>query len=159
MKASILTIHKTFLTTAALIVVIDQITKFIIRDSLVLFQSIEVILGIFNITYIRNPGAAFGIFGEESKLFRQIFLIGTSVAAIGIIASFYLKSKTHLARLGLSMIAGGALGNLIDRILFGEVTDFLDLYLGSYHWPAFNIADSSITIGVGITIYAIYMKK
>ena len=90
MRKSTLAQHKIFLTTAATIVFIDQITKFIIMDSIPLYQSIEVIPGIFNITYIRNPGAAFGLFGEESKLFRQIFLTGTSIFAIAAITCFYL---------------------------------------------------------------------
>lgn len=151
--------HKTSLFIVIFIIITDQIVKFIVRDSLVLFQSVEIIQGIFNITHIRNPGAAFGILGEKSKLIRLTFLIGASVGAIGLVIFFYIKSKILPARIGLSLVAGGAVGNLIDRILFGEVTDFLDVYLGSYHWPAFNIADASITLGVGITIYAMYLKR
>ncbi len=152
--------YKVFFITFLIVVILDQITKFIIRDSFTIHQSIEVIQGIFNLTYIRNPGAAFGMFRDGSELFRQIFFIGTSIVALIMIVYFYHKTVDGLlTKLGFSLIAGGAVGNLIDRIIFGEVIDFIDVYWKSYHWPAFNIADSAITIGVGITMYALYIKR
>ncbi|MBI5893384.1 MAG: signal peptidase II [Deltaproteobacteria bacterium] len=152
--------YKIFFIITLIIVILDQITKFIIMDSFAIHQSIEIIPGIFNLTYIRNPGAAFGMFRDGSELFRQIFLIGTSIAALIIIVYFYYKTQDGLlTKFSLSLIAGGAVGNLIDRIIFGEVIDFLDVHWKSFHWPAFNIADSAITIGVGITIYTLYIKR
>lgn len=149
-----------FLAVALIVVILDQLAKFIVRDFLALHQSIEIIPGIFSLTYIRNPGAAFGMFRDGSEIFRQFFLIGTSIAALIIIVYFYYKTQDGLlTKFGLSLIAGGAVGNLIDRIVFGSVIDFLDVYWKAYHWPAFNIADSAITIGVGITIYTLYIKR
>lgn len=134
---------------ASAVIILDQLTKAIISHYLYLHQSIEVIGGFFNITYIRNPGAAFGLFRDSGEIFRVLFLTGTSIVALIVIFFFYKQVKDGLiSKIALSLIAGGAVGNLIDRIRFGEVVDFLDFYIGIYHWPAFNIADSAITVGV-----------
>lgn len=146
--------HIILIIVASAVIILDQLTKAIITQYLYLHQSIEVVSGFFNITYIRNPGAAFGLFHDSGEVFRTIFLIGVSIVALGAIFFVYRRAKANLpACIALSLIAGGAIGNLVDRIRFGEVTDFLDFYIGQYHWPAFNVADSAITIGVLLAIF------
>lgn len=146
--------HIILIIVASAVIILDQLTKAIITQYLYLHQSIEVVSGFFNITYIRNPGAAFGLFHDSGEVFRTIFLIGVSIVALGAIFFVYRRVKANLpACIALSLIAGGAIGNLVDRIRFGEVTDFLDFYIGQYHWPAFNVADSAITIGVLLAIF------
>ncbi len=134
--------------------ILDQVTKHFILENFVLHESLEVIPGFFNLIFIRNTGAAFGILAGQPALWRQIFFI--SVVLIAMVAIFIMYRKfgreSRLYRIGLGLIAGGAVGNLIDRIRFGSVVDFLDFFVGSYHWPAFNIADSAITIGVGVLL-------
>ncbi|HBO83553.1 MAG: signal peptidase II [Deltaproteobacteria bacterium GWC2_42_11] len=152
--------HKTFLIIIFFIVVLDQISKFIIRGYLPLHHSIEIIPGIFSLTHITNPGAAFGLFRDGNETLRWLFLTGVSAIAVIVVFYLYIKSPCYfLTRLGFSLIAGGAIGNLIDRVLFGEVTDFLDVYWKTYHWPAFNIADSTITIGVAVTMFVLYRQQ
>ena len=143
------------------IVVIDQLTKAIIDRTLPLHRSISLIDGFLALTYIRNTGAAFGIFSGSHEVFRRPFLIGVSVIAIGFILVMLKRLRddaTGLA-MALAFIVGGAIGNLIDRIFYGEVIDFLDLYWSTYHWPAFNVADSFITIGVAITLFYLIQSK
>ena len=137
------------------IVVLDQATKIVVDRSMVLHSSLPIIDGIFNLTYIRNTGAAFGLFSGNHEAFRVPFLITVSVAAIGFIIILLRRLAADATGLitALSFILGGAVGNLIDRVIYGEVIDFLDVYWRDYHWPAFNVADSFITIGVLITVY------
>lgn len=143
------------------IVIIDQVTKAIVDRTMPLHYSIPIIDGFFNLTYIRNTGAAFGIFAGSHEVFRLPFLIGVSVLAIGFMLVMLrrLREGESGVATALSFILGGALGNLIDRILYGEVIDFLDVYWKGYHWPAFNVADSFITIGVAITLYYLIKAK
>lgn len=138
-----------------IIVVIDQSTKLYIAKTLPLHQSIEVIKGYFDIIHIRNRGAAFGLFSGMEGTFVTIFFIIISLIAISVILFSFtqIERDNYLAHGGLFLILGGAVGNLIDRIWHGEVVDFLDLYWHDYHWPAFNIADAFITVGVGILIW------
>ena len=120
-----------------------------------LYHSIPVIGGFFNLTYIRNTGAAFGILAGSGAAFRLPFLVLFSLLAIGFIIVMLRRlpeSETGLI-IALTFILGGAIGNLVDRFAYGEVIDFLDFYWATYHWPAFNIADSFITVGVVITVY------
>ena len=127
---------------------IDQATKLYIDRSMQLFDTIPVVTSFFNITYVRNPGAAFSFLSEAS--WRLPFFIGISViASIAIIVAFHkLRRDQQLAQLSLAMIFSGAVGNLIDRIRLGEVIDFLDVHWYRHHWPAFNVADSLICVGV-----------
>ncbi len=140
-----------------IIVIVDQSTKLFIANILPIHQSIEVIRGYFSITHIRNRGAAFGIFSGIESASITIFFIIVSLIAITAIIFFFrsVEKNNYLAQIALSLILGGATGNFLDRIRLGEVIDFLDFYWHQYHWPAFNIADSSITIGAGILIWDI----
>jgi signal peptidase II len=139
----------------------DQLTKYIIKINIALYDNIIVIKNFFNITHILNPGGAFGFFASSSPGVRKfIFLFVSSIVAL-LILWFYKKCAENFIFLsiGLALIFGGAVGNLIDRFIYGKVVDFLDFYMGTYHWPAFNMADSAITIGMGILIYHIVFKK
>jgi signal peptidase II len=145
----------------AAIVILDQITKAIVDRTMPLHSTIPLIDGFFNLTYIRNTGAAFGIFAGSHEVFRLPFLIGVSIVAIGFILVMLKRLRESEAGLAaaLAFILGGAIGNLIDRIVYGEVIDFLDVYWSIYHWPAFNVADSFITIGVAITLFYLVKAK
>jgi signal peptidase II len=136
------------------IFVLDQITKTLIQGTMRLHESIPIIDRFFSLTYIRNAGAAFGLFAEHGNGLRMAFFVTISVVAIVFLLTFFARmpKEALLGRLSVAMVMGGALGNLVDRIRFGEVVDFLDFYIGTYHWPAFNVADSSISVGVSLLI-------
>lgn len=143
------------------IIILDQITKFLVNINMGLHQSIEIIPNFFHLTYIRNTGAAFGLLAGDRSVGRFIFFALFSLIAIGCLL-YLLKSLRpgrKMAILSLSLILGGAIGNLLDRLRQGEVIDFLDLHWYDWHWPAFNVADSSITIGVILLFYQILRKK
>jgi signal peptidase II len=146
---------------AGLVVILDQITKILILKNVPLYHSITIIPGFFNITHIHNPGGAFGFMAHQDSSLRKLLFIFLSSSAICVIFYFYINSsKTHpFLASGFALILGGAIGNLIDRIRFGKVVDFLDFYIHNYHWPAFNIADSAITVGVTIFIFHLLFKK
>ncbi len=136
-----------FFIIAIVVFVLDQLSKNLVLANFSLNDSISVIPGFFNLTYVRNTGAAFGMLaGQES--WRHLFFQAVSILALGaIVYLFWTSRRDALALWGASLVFGGAAGNLVDRIRFGYVIDFLDFFLGRYHWPAFNVADSSITIG------------
>lgn len=138
-----------FLAVVVLVVLLDQLSKAWIIAILKLHDGFAVIDGFFNIVHVRNPGAAFGFLASASPLFRSLFFLAVTVAAILLILHYLRQTAIHDRSLvvSLALILSGALGNLIDRVRFGEVVDFLDVYIGAYHWPAFNVADSAITVG------------
>jgi signal peptidase II len=129
-------------------ILLDQATKFFIDRSMDIHSSITVVNNFFNITYIRNRGAAFGILADTS--FRLPFFIGISIIAVAVILQIIRKLRPDqtFSVFPLGMILAGALGNLIDRVRLGEVIDFLDFHWYNHHWPAFNVADSAICVGV-----------
>lgn len=135
-----------------LVIIADQATKALVIDSLTLYESREIIPGFFNLVYVTNPGAAFSLFADVDAPWRHYFFLGIgSAALVGLTVAHWKLRKVHsLYSWPLALIAGGAAGNLIDRVRFGAVIDFLDFYLGNHHWPAFNIADSAICVGVGL---------
>ena len=137
-----------FGTIAAFGLVFDQLTKLYVDRTMQLFQSIPVLDNFFHITYVRNRGAAFSFLSHAS--WRLPFFIGVSlIAAIVIIIAYNkLRDDQRLAQVSLAMIFSGAVGNLIDRVRLGEVIDFLDAHWYQHHWPAFNVADSLICVGV-----------
>ncbi len=143
------------LLAIAIIGTLDQVTKAMILSRLYPGEVIEIIGGFFNIVSYRNPGAAFGLFASGGNL-RIVFLVGVSVIAIVVIIFLLRSSTDRIMNFALYLIAGGAAGNLIDRIRFGNVVDFLDFYVMGRHWPAFNVADSAITVGVVIALISIY---
>jgi len=147
------------LTLPLLVVVADQLTKLWVLGNMTLYQSFAVVPGFFSITSVRNPGAAFGLFSTLSDGIRTGFLVGVTILALVLLSVFYFKSQPHegIARIAAAMVMGGAVGNLIDRLRLGEVVDFLDVYISGHHWPAFNIADSAITIGIGLFVWSAWM--
>ena len=150
-----------FLLIGASIILVDQITKWLIIQKFLLHENMEVIPGFFNLTYIRNTGGAFGMLAGEVSLLRTGLFLAISCVALGIIFFLYTRIPPGNKWLdaGLAMTFGGALGNLIDRLRFGEVVDFLDFPIGTLHWPAFNVADSAISLGVGIFCFYLLFKK
>jgi len=143
------------------VVLADQITKHLITVYLTLYDQIPVIEGFFNINHVLNPGGAFGFFATQSDGVRKfVFLFLSSIVALFILWLYRKTARTHVfLSYGLALIFGGAVGNLIDRFRFGKVVDFLDFYIGTAHWPAFNIADSAISIGMAILIYHVVLNK
>jgi signal peptidase II len=138
----------------AIIVALDQMTKALVRARLPLHESVTVIPGFFDLTHVRNTGAAFGMLNSVEFPYKPAVMVLVALVALGAVASYALTlpASQQIARYGLALILGGAVGNLIDRARFGAVTDFLDFYVGSYHWPAFNVADSAITVGVAMLL-------
>lgn len=135
---------------ALIVVILDQLTKALVLDRMTLHESISVIEGFFALTYVRNTGAAFGIFAGHSAAVRVPALLTVATLALGMLLWFVrtvpLERRAVIAACG--GVLGGAVGNMIDRTVYGEVIDFLDVYVGAYHWPAFNVADMAITVGV-----------
>ncbi|MDH3328923.1 MAG: signal peptidase II [Desulfobulbaceae bacterium] len=140
----------------ALVVLCDQASKLWIVRHFSLFETLPLLPGFFNLTYLTNTGAAFGFLAGQPALWRHVFFIGVALVAFFVIVILYLRlrQESFFYELSLGLIAGGALGNLIDRFRLGSVVDFLDVYIGRHHWPAFNVADSAITVGV--TIFLVY---
>jgi signal peptidase II len=146
-----------FAAVAIAIVFFDQITKWIVVQTLSLHDVYQVIPGCFNLVHIHNPGSAFGLFADHHSLFRNIFLLTASVVALCLILYLHhnISDGFPILSVGYALIFGGAIGNMIDRIRLGHVIDFIDVYIITSHWPAFNVADSAITIGM--FIFAFYM--
>jgi len=150
-----------FYVIALTITLLDQISKFYVQGSLRLGQVVPVIPSFFNLTYVLNPGAAFGFLsGAPAALRHPLF---TAISIFAVLFIIYYRARHRQMRLlpsvGLACILGGAVGNLIDRLRLGMVVDFLDFYYGAYHWPAFNVADSAITVGVGLMIFEILTER
>ena len=137
-----------WLWLSLLAVILDQGSKLVIDSSMRLYQSIPV-MPYFNLTYVHNTGAAFSFLSEAGG-WQRWFFAGLAILISGVIAVWLARLKQHetLLAVALSLVLGGAIGNLIDRLAYGYVIDFLDVYYGGWHWPAFNIADSAITLGV-----------
>ena len=143
---------------ALLIVCLDQASKLAVQGSLRVYESVPIINGFFNMVHVRNRGMAFGFMNRPDMNFGFWVLVSATVLAIGLLLVWFyrMEDENNWMTLGLSLILGGALGNLIDRVRLHEVIDFLDVYVGSYHWPAFNVADASITVGafmVGLNLF------
>ena len=145
---------RTELTIAAVIIVVDQVVKALVRSSFQLHDTVEVIPGFFNLTRVHNFGAAFGFMNAADFPFKTIVLSIVAAAALSALAWYgsSLPPEQPLARVGLALIVGGAAGNLIDRIKDGYVLDFFDFYWNGWHFWAFNVADAAITVGVALMI-------
>ncbi len=143
------------------LIVMDQYTKFMVTIHIPLNYSFRVIEGVFNLTHIRNPGVAFGLFANQQSEYKALMFIAISTIAIMAILVIFHQTpeKKKLVRTGLILIFSGAIGNLIDRTLHGEVIDFIDFIVRGYHFPAFNIADSCITIGVSLMVIDLFVGE
>jgi signal peptidase II len=150
-----------FYVVALTVIALDQFSKFAIQSAIPLGHTVPLIPDLFAIVHVLNPGAAFGLMAARSSAFRHPFFVGISVLAIGFIIYYRHRGlRGHsLASFALSLILGGALGNLIDRLRLGMVVDFIDVHYFQYHWPAFNIADSAITIGVSLMLLELLLDE
>lgn len=139
-----------FLAIVAVVVALDQLSKLLIVNSFALYESRELIPGFFSLTYLTNKGAAFGFLASQTGAWRHSLFLGLGAVALVVIVVAWLRLRQAHPwyAISLPLIAGGALGNLIDRVRLGAVVDFLDVYVGTHHWPAFNVADSAICVGV-----------
>jgi len=137
---------------AILVIALDQLSKWWIRALFELYEAIPVFPGL-QIIYVRNLGAAFSFLSSAGGWQRWFFIVLSVLASIAIVIWISrLPTQRRLEALGLSLVLGGAIGNLVDRVLLGYVVDFIDVYYQSWHWPVFNVADSAITVGVAIMI-------
>ena len=137
-----------------LVLGLDQATKLYVHTTFALHESRPVMAHLFAFTYVRNSGAAFGLLARHSQAFLRFFFPAvTALALVGLLIYFVRVPSQYVLRLwGLCLIIGGALGNGIDRLWLGQVIDFIDVHWYAYHWPAFNVADSSICLGVGLVL-------
>lgn len=153
---------KVFLLSLLVVYPLDQITKAMVNAKIHYADRIEVIPGFFDLTHVRNGGGAFSFFADGPLEQRMAFFIGTTMIAICLLLVFYRKLEDHevLSATALGVVLGGAIGNLTDRVRFGEVIDFLDVHLtNSYTWPTFNVADSAIVIGVILLVIEIFLAE
>ncbi|MYB19478.1 MAG: signal peptidase II [Holophagales bacterium] len=143
-----------FLVVSALIVALDQWTKLWIESALQPHERLEVVPGFFDLVHVQNTGIAFGLFPAGRELGGTLMLTALGFAALAIVSIYFRRTpeRERLLLLSLSLVLGGAIGNLVDRILLRAVTDFLDVYVGTHHWPAFNVADSGVTVGIALML-------
>lgn len=145
---------------AGVIVLVDQASKWLVGQWLVLSETRILIPGLFNLTHVRNRGAAFGLFSDTSSPVVSFFLIGFSLLALALLLTLLGRGAFSLwTGTALGLILGGATGNLLDRLRTGSVVDFLDFHLGVYHWPAFNLADSAIVAGAAILLGELLLSR
>ena len=140
---------------AAGVFVLDRFTKWLIETHVSFLDTLRIIPGFFDIVHTENRGVAFSLFTDSTSECRTSLLVLFSMAAVVLVGGFIFRRADRLDRYsltGFALILGGALGNVFDRIVWGRVTDFLDFYIGSYHWPAFNVADSAIVIGSALLL-------
>ncbi len=149
------------LAIALAVLLLDRFTKWLVIRNIALDDSISIIPGLFRLTHLENPGAAFSIFAESASPYRTALLVSVSLAALAVVALLLWtrRSSFSATTIALSLIAGGALGNLWDRISDGKVTDFLDFYIGPHHWPPFNLADSAIVVGALLLMLRMLAKE
>ena len=143
-----------YLAVSLAVLFLDQWTKGIITRTMDVHQSRTIIANVFDLTYVRNSGAAFGLFASVDSALKAVLLNSVAVIVFLIVSAYALRSSHKSVRLqvGLALILGGAVGNLLDRVRFGYVVDFLDFAVSGHHWPAFNVADSGITVGAVLLI-------
>jgi signal peptidase II len=152
---------KRSLLIALAVLLLDRITKWAISQTIPLEDAVNIIPGFFRLTHLENTGAAFSLFADSPSPFRTTLLVGFSVAALAVVSVLLWKDRNrfHSGTLALSLILGGAIGNLWDRLSDGKVTDFLDFYIGAHHWPPFNVADSAIVVGALLLLLRMFRKE
>lgn len=141
-----------WLWLSGLAIVLDQLTKLVVIEKLAPYEDILRLTGFFNLVHVHNTGAAFSLLADQAG-WQKGFFLTVALAAIGIIIHLLRKPGRPLFYMAIALILGGALGNVIDRMAYGYVIDFLDFHIGAWHWPAFNVADSAITVGAGLLIW------
>jgi signal peptidase II len=143
-----------YLWIAGAIVALDQVTKALVDRYLELHESHTIVEGLARLTHVQNRGAAFGILSDADLPYQSVLFSVVSIVALGAIAvyAWKLPVTSRLPRAALALIMGGAIGNLLDRVRLGYVIDYVDVYWGRHHWPAFNVADSAISVGVALLV-------
>jgi signal peptidase II len=143
-----------YLWIAGVIVALDQVTKALVDDFMTLHESRTIVEGLVRLTYVQNRGAAFGILSEAGLPYQSLMFSVVSLLALLAIAlyAWRMPVQSRLPQTALAMVMGGAVGNLLDRARLGYVIDYVDMYWGPHHWPAFNVADSAITVGVALLV-------
>ena len=149
-----------YFVAALIVLLLDRLTKWLVSGHIQLHDSIPVIPGFFRLTHVQNRGAAFGLFADSPSEWKVAILVMFSLIALVVVSALLWRNSHALTITGtaLALILGGAIGNLWDRVLAGHVVDFLDFYVGTYHWPAFNVADSAIVIGALLLVAEILFK-
>lgn len=149
-----------YVLTSATVLVLDQATKLMVVSRLTLHSTLPVVPGFFHLTLVYNRGALFGLFHGMADPWRSALFTVVPLGAIAIVLLFQYRTTLHdpLTQGGLALILGGAAGNLADRVRLGYVVDFLDVFIGEHHWPAFNVADSAICCGVGLLVLDLLLK-
>ncbi len=150
-----------YLALIASIVLLDQVTKLMILKSIPHGTSRIVIPGFFNLSHVRNRGAIFGFFSNSGSPVVYVLLTVASLTALLLVLFYFFKvpAQDRLLKITLALILGGALGNQVDRLTRGFVVDFLEVYVKSFHWPSFNVADSCISIGAVLLVYVFFFRK
>ncbi len=138
-----------------------MVVRALVQDRMALWEEVPVIPGLFSLRYGRNPGAAFGLFGDAAAGFRIPLLVGVAVLALAAVTVMYVREghRSRALSFGLATLAGGAAANLTERLLAGDVVDYLDVYVGAYHWPTFNLADVAINVGVGLLLLDAWQER
>jgi len=151
--------RKYHILIAASVVMFDRLSKWLVAQKIGLSDSVDIVPGLFRLTHVQNKGAAFGLFSESPSEWKVAMLILFSVAALAVVSALLWKNGNAMnaTAIALSLVFGGALGNLWDRVATGRVVDFLDFYVGTHHWPAFNIADSAIVVGALLLLSEIFL--
>lgn len=146
---------------AGAIILADQIVKALVVKTIPFYGTVKVIPGFLDLTHIHNKGAIFGFLNRSEHAAMPFILIGMNIAALVLVVYYFSKTteKECLARIALSMIVGGALGNIVDRLVRGFVIDFIDMYAGRFHWPTYNIADAGISIGAVLLILSVLFRS
>jgi len=150
---------------AAGVVVLDRLTKLIVKSNIALWdRPLTVIPGFFNIVHTENPGIAFGLFADSASPWRNVLLIGFSIGVLALISAALIRgdqggAQSRLLRAALSLVLGGACGNLYDRLLHGTVTDFIEVHANQYYFPAFNVADSAISVGACLLLLDMWLAR
>lgn len=153
--------HSPHLVLIAVLAILDQVSKAWVVSSIPLYSVKEIIPGFFNLTHIRNSGAIFGLMSGTGSRLVTYGLIGLQILALGMVITYFLKAprSEKWVKGAMAVILGGALGNMVDRIVRGSVVDFLHLHVGRFHWPTFNLADSCITVGAIALIGSILLRR
>ncbi len=141
-----------YLLISAAVIVLDAFTKWLVATRIALHDTVPMLPNVFQLVHVRNNGAAFGIGANSESRLVPLLLNAGALAVFFVVVAYALRSAVtdRLLQTGLHLILGGAIGNLVDRFCFGYVVDFLDFYVRDYHWPAFNVADSAICIGIAL---------
>lgn len=153
--------YQRVLGLALIVLILDQATKFWVASALPIWATRTVIPGFFNLVHVLNKGAAFGFLNDMDAVWRPYFFLAVTALAIVLILHLLrtVPREDRVLFTALGLILGGALGNMVDRIRLGEVVDFLDFYISAYHWPAFNVADISISLGSVLLLVSVYRNR